>query len=67
MKCFSDLRGRVAVLGQARGKDGFFDVAVAQPVGPVAQVAVAEFIAKQSDDAALRGAFGVRRGSHVTP
>ena len=55
--CFADMRRTVPAFAQVFREQGFFDVAVAFAVGPVAEVAIAEFIAKQGDDAVLRGAF----------
>jgi len=52
------LRG-VAIPGQVRAEQALFDVAVAVPIGPVAEIAVAEFIAEEGDDPVLGGAFGL--------
>ncbi len=62
----ADLRRRVAALGQLGGEQVLLDVAVAVAVGPVAEVAVAQFIAEQGDDAVLRGAFGLADGAHTS-
>src|ERR1019366_5690380 len=57
--CLADLRRAVAVSGQVGREQTFLDVAVAVAVGPVAEVAIVKFVAKQGDDAILRGAFGL--------
>ena len=41
-------------LRQERAKQIRFDVAIVRTVGPVAEVAIAEFVSKQGDDAVLR-------------
>ena len=53
-----DLRRGVAAFGQVSREQPFLDVAVAVAVGPVAEVAVAQFVAEQGDDAVLGGTFG---------
>ena len=57
----ADLRRGVAALGQLGREQLFLDVAVAVAVGPVAEIAVAQLVAEQGDDAVLRGAFGFDR------
>ena len=61
----ADLRRGVAALGQPGREQLLFDVAVAVAVGPVAEVAVAQLVAEQGDDAVLRGALGLADGTHV--
>ena len=61
---FGDLRRAVAALGQVGGEQAFLDVAVVRAVGPIAEVAVAEFVTEQGDDAVLGGAFGLADGAH---
>ena len=51
----ADLRRGVAAPGQVGREQPFLDVAVAVAVGPIAEVAVAQLIAEQSDDTVLRG------------
>ena len=63
----ADLRRRVAALGQVGREQAFLDVAVAVAVGPVAEVAIAQFVAEQGDDAVLRGAFGLADVAHFSP
>lgn len=58
-----DLRLVMATPGEPRGEQIFVDVAVGA-VGPVAEEAVAEFVAEQGDDAVLGGAFGLADGIH---
>ena len=53
----ADLRRRVAAIRQVIRQQPFLDVAVAVAVGPVAKVAIVEFVAKQGDDAVLGFAF----------
>src|SRR5262249_55700033 len=53
------LRRGVAAAGEVSGEQPFHDVAVAVAV---ADVAVAEFIAKKGNDTILRGTFGVADG-----
>src|SRR5579872_5178261 len=55
----ADLRRIVAGLDQVGRQQFFFDVAVAVAVGPIAEVAVAEFVTEEGDDAVLGGAFGL--------
>ena len=62
----ADLRRGVAAPGQPGGEQPFLDVAVAVAVGPVAEVAVAQLVAEQGDDAVLRGAFGLADGAHTS-
>ena len=56
--------GVAALAGQVGREQIFLDVAVGA-VGPVAQVAVAQFVAKEADDALLRGAFGLADVAHT--
>ncbi len=60
----ADLRRGVAALGQVGREQPFLDVAVAVAVGPVAEVAIAQLVAEQGDDAVLRGAFGFADVAH---
>ena len=62
----ADLRRGVAALGQPGREQPFLDVAVAVAVGPVAEVAIAQFVAEQGDDAVLGGAFGLADGAHFS-
>ena len=62
----ADLRRRVAALGQPGREQPLLDVAVAVAVGPVAEVAVAQLVAEQGDDAVLRGALGLADGAHTS-
>ena len=62
----ADLLRRVAALGQVGGEQAFLDVAVAGAVGPIAEIAVAEFVAEQGDDPVLRGAFWLADGAHTS-
>ena len=55
----------VAAPGQVSGEQLFLDVAVAVAVGPVAEVAIAQLVAEQGDDAVLRGAFGLADVAHT--
>ena len=61
----ADLRRGVAALRQPGREQAFLDVAVAVAVGPVAEVAIAQLVAEQGDDAVLRGAFGLADGAHT--
>ena len=61
----ADLRGVVAASRQVSGKDFSLNVAVAFAVAPIAEVAIAQFIAEQGDDAVLRGAFGLADVAHI--
>ena len=61
----ADLRRGIAAFGQVIREQPFLDVAVAVAVGPVAEVAVAQFIAEQGDDAVLRGPFGFADVAHI--
>ena len=62
----ADLRRGVAALRQPGREQPFLDVAVAVAVGPVAEVAIAQFVAEQGDDAVLRGAFGLADVAHTS-
>ena len=57
VECPADLRRAVAALGQVGRQQPDFDVAVVRPVRPIAEVAIAEFIAEQGNHPFLRGAF----------
>ena len=57
VECPTDLRRAVAALGQIGRQQSDVDVAVVRPVGPIAEIAIAEFIAEQADDPLLRRAF----------
>ena len=62
----ADLRGPIAALGQPCGEQALLDVVVAVAVGPVAEVAVAQLVAEQGDDAVLSGAFGLADGADTS-
>ena len=56
----ADLRRRCSpALRQVVREQAFLDVAVAVAVGPVAEIAVAQLVAEERDDAVLRGALGL--------
>ena len=59
-----DLRRSVAAPGQVGGEQSCLNVAVAVAVGPIAQVAVAKLIAKESNDTLLRDAFRLADSAH---
>ena len=61
----ADLGGGVAAAAQVVGEVLFFDVAVANTVGPIAEVAVAEFIAEEGDDTVLGHPFGFANVVHI--
>ena len=54
----ADLRLEIAALCQPGREQAFLDVAVAVAVGPVAEIAIAQFVAEQGDDAILRRRSG---------
>src|ERR1700722_5306577 len=66
MQHHGNLSRAVAAPAQIRGQQVLFDVAIAVPVTPVAQVAVAEFVAKQRKDAVLGGAFRFADVTHTS-
>jgi hypothetical protein len=59
-----DLGGGVSVLGEVVGEEGVFDVAVVGAIVPVAEVAVAEFVAEEGYDSVLGDSFGVSDVTH---
>ena len=61
----ADLRRAVAAFRQVGREQPFLDVAVAVAVGPVAEIAVVQFVAEQGDDAVLRCAFGFADVAHT--
>lgn len=58
-----DLVGGVVLAGEVIAEEGFFDVAVARSVLPVAEVVIVKFVLEEFDDAVLGDAF--RRGNDV--
>src|SRR6185295_1888144 len=60
----ADLRRRVAAPGQPCREQLLLDVAVAVAVGPVTEIAVAQLVAEQGDDAVLGGALGLADEGH---
>ena len=60
----ADLGREVTAFGQEGGEQLFLDVAVADPFGPVAEIAVAQFSAKQTDHPVLGGAFRLADDGH---
>ena len=65
--CTADLCRGVIVFGKVRGEKVFFDVAVVRAVGPIVEVAIAELVPEQRDDAALGDAFWLADGCHAFP
>ena len=61
---FGDLGSVVAAIGKVLGQRGFFDIGVAVAVAEIAEVAIAEFVAEEGDDAVLGFAFGLADGGH---
>ena len=59
MQSDADLCRRVAALGQPGREQMLFDIAVAVAGGPVAEIAVAQLVAEQGDDAVLGNAFAL--------
>ena len=55
----ADLGGAIARLGQIGREQASFDVAVAAPLAPVAQVVVTQVVLEQLQHARLGGAFGL--------
>ena len=49
----------ITALGQISREQSIFDIAVIRPISPVAKVAIAQFVMKQSDDTVLCCAFGL--------
>ena len=60
----ADLLTGIAVSGKVVRQQTFLDVAVAVAVCPVAEIAIAQLIAEQGDDAVLRDAFRFVDGAH---
>ena len=58
-----DLGGGGVLAGEVIAEEGFFDVAVARSVLPVAEVVIVKFVLEEFDDAVLGDAF--RRGNGV--
>ena len=61
----ADLCRAVASARQILGQQALFDVTVASAVGPVAQVAVPQFVTKQLDHAVLRDALRFANIAHM--
>ena len=58
---------RYAASGQEGGKQLLLDVAVAYPLLPITEKAIAQIIAEEGNDAVLRGALGLADTAHVIP
>jgi len=61
---FGDLRRAVAALGEVGGQQALLDIAVVRAGGPIAEGAIAEFVAEQGNHPVLGGAFGLADGAH---
>lgn len=49
----------ITTLAQVGSDQPVFDVAAIQPVSPVTEIVVMEFVLEQANDAVLGGAFGL--------
>lgn len=63
----ADLGRSVPASFQVAGEDILLDIAVVRTVGPVAEIAVAQAVLEQPDDALLRYAFRLADRAHDDP